>query len=115
MTMTPEDAREILGRFLEEKVSTTQAEAEGAYVQWLMQREIVWGGITQSHEVTDEDKHQRNERLTELHFALMSAANGGPPAPEGAAEEHDAIIQQIYDEAQLELATNGLPHGWKPQ
>ena len=114
MTMTPEEAREILGRFLEEKVSTTQAEIEQAYLHWLIQREIVWGGLSQDREPIDEAKAQRSQRLAELHEALTTAEHGGPPAPEGAAEEEHTLMQQIYDEAELELATNGLPVAWKP-
>jgi hypothetical protein len=115
--MTPEEAREILGRFMQEKVSTTQAEAEEAYIQTLVQLELI-GRPSRGEGEPDAEylrTSQRRHRLSELHATLTSADHGGPATPEGAEEEHRAIIEEIEQEARLKLATEGLPEEWRPE
>lgn len=112
--MTPEEAREILGRFLDQKVTTQQAEKEEAYTYWLVQLELTKGGLDQAGNVIDQRRADRSKNLAKLHTEITKAAHGGPTLERGQQEEHDRLLAEIVDEARLKLAAEGLPEEWQP-
>jgi len=91
--LTDEEAREILAAFLAEKTTTIQAEAEHAWMLAEVQLQIVKG-----------------PHASDIAALAALAINGD----ERAQEQAQAIIEELYADAQLKLAKEGLPPEWRP-
>jgi hypothetical protein len=109
--MTPEEALAILDKF---NAPPSDEQLENAYIWWHVQRDIAWGGLTQSREAVDHAKCDRSTELAALHGQITTAERSDPPRPcieQKLRREH--LLQEIEKEAWQELHEKGLPEQWQ--
>lgn len=94
--MTPEEARQILESFANEK----QEDVEAVYVWWLVQREVMKG--------------DRADELAKLHTEIWIRRRTGQVSDD-PQEKRDAIMEQLHQAALAKLTEEGLPPEWKTE
>lgn len=97
--ISPATARALIEALSPQDGASVLQADEDACLWWLIQREIMWGGITQAKEIVDEEAHARSRELSKMHQRACLH-------PEDTAA-HERVIQlmaEITAAANLELA-----------